>query len=639
MKKIIASLAFALICCAMSAQIPLIHSHNDYSNPVPFWQAYSQGAYSIEADVHFKDGVLLVGHDDEDLKPYLSFEELYVKPIVAVYTWHGGKPHEGDFGLQLMVELKTATEPTLTAVVEELSKYPEVFDPKVNPNAVRTVITGNVPDPEDFGKWPEHIYFDGDIRLSYTPEQLKRVGQFSSSFGQFSSWNGKGAILDSEEKALYGFIDKVHKMGKRVRLWGAPEGVTPYYVFMNMGIDFFNTDEPQTCAAFYKKFYNKNFRIGEKAEQTDGVSGTHKLDKITRDFGGFKNDKLLLSKGIDVYEPTYASDNGKTKINNVIFLIGDGMGLNQITAAAYANGGLSMMQMKNIGIQSNNAEDEFTTDSAAAGSALATGVRHKNRHISAKDDGTENPSLSDWAAEKGKAVGIVTLGNLVDATPAAFYGHCAERDSADILTRCLLDGKVDLLCGSGLDEFTKRHDGVDLVGELEKMGYSFEYAVDDINKKDGKVICIDESMGKAAEEASLGLLAKTTRESIEKLSAQDKKGFFLMVEGAKIDYAGHSNCLPGSILETLSFDMAVAEALKFADRDGHTLVVVTADHETGGLVLLDGNLETGYIMGTYTTDDHTPSMLPVFAYGPRSASFNGTYENTEIARIIKRIVK
>jgi alkaline phosphatase len=123
------------------------------------------------------------------------------------------------------------------------------------------------------------------------------------------------------------------------------------------------------------------------------------------------------------------------------------------------------------------------------------------------------------------------------------------------------------------------------------------------------------------------------------LQSLSRKGFFLMVEGAKIDYAGHSDCLPASIIGTLSFDLAVAEALKFADSNGETLVVVTADHETGGLTILDGDLSTGHVLAVYNSDDHTPSALPVFAYGPGSQHFTGTYLNVEIPRTIKKLVR
>jgi len=111
----------------------------------------------------------------------------------------------------------------------------------------------------------------------------------------------------------------------------------------------------------------------------------------------------------------------------------------------------------------------------------------------------------------------------------------------------------------------------------------------------------------------------------------------VMIEGAKVDYAGHSRCLPGSIVETLSFDLAVAEALRYADTHEGTLVVVTADHETGGLTLIDGDKDTGLLTAYYVTNDHTPILLPVFAYGPHSQEFAGQYLQRDIARKIKRL--
>jgi alkaline phosphatase len=155
---------------------------------------------------------------------------------------------------------------------------------------------------------------------------------------------------------------------------------------------------------------------------------------------------------------------------------------------------------------------------------------------------------------------------------------------------------------------------------------------------EGKIICIDERMRLATSEESMGLLADVTATAIRKLASENNKGFFLMVEGAKIDYAGHANSLPSTVVETLGFDLAVREALKFADQNGETLIIVTADHETGGLTLIDGNSEKGHITALYTTDDHTPIMVPVFAYGPKAGLFNGVYPNTEIfEKILKSI--
>lgn len=634
-------LALALTCCGAAAAQPpvLIHSHNDYAQRVPFYQAYAQQVSSIEADVFLHDGQLLVGHDVEDLRADMTFEALYVEPIVTLFARNGGRAfRDSDQTLQLMVELKSETDPTLRAVAALLGRWPEVFDPEVNPAAVRVAVTGRVPAPETFDRYPRFLGFDGAWDADYTPEQLERIALISTNFRDFSQWNGKGTIIPAEKERLEQVIDRAHEQGKPVRFWNAPEGTTVYYTFYDMGIDYINTDKPEVCAAFFADFGNKNFRIGERRTASAGVTGTKRLDRTTRDFRGFQNDKLQLSEGIDTYRPTHRNDGGKGRIRNVIFLIGDGMGLSQITAAAYANCGLTLMNFNYIGLQRNNALGAFTTDSAAGGSALATGERHANRHISMTEEGEAVPSLSDWFRGKGLPVGVVTLGNAVDATPTAFYGHSVERDNADELTRCLLDTPVDLLCGSGIRQFTERGDGIDLIGELSK-NYRFVRSIDEINAAEGRVVCIDERMDEAAEESNLGLLAEATRAAIDKLQERGDKGFFLMVEGAKIDYAGHSRCLPGSVIEMLSFDLAVAEALKFADENGQTLVVVTADHETGGLVLLDGDEQSGRIMGVYTTDDHTPAMLPVFAYGPGADRFCGTYLNTEIARRIRELTR
>lgn len=634
-------LALALTCCGAAAAQPpvLIHSHNDYAQRVPFYQAYAQQVSSIEADVFLHDGQLLVGHDVEDLRADMTFEALYVEPIVTLFARNGGRAfRDSDQTLQLMVELKSETDPTLRAVAALLGRWPEVFDPEVNPAAVRVAVTGRVPAPEAFDRYPRFLGFDGAWDADYTPEQLERIALISTNFRDFSQWNGKGTIIPAEKERLEQVIDRAHEQGKPVRFWNAPEGTTVYYTFYDMGIDYINTDKPEVCAAFFADFGNKNFRIGERRTASSGVTGTKRLDRTTRDFRGFQNDKLQLSEGIDTYRPTHRNDGGKGRIRNVIFLIGDGMGLSQITAAAYANCGLTLMNFNYIGLQRNNALGAFTTDSAAGGSALATGERHANRYISMTEEGEAVPSLSDWFRGKGLPVGVVTLGNAVDATPTAFYGHSVERDNADELTRCLLDTPVDLLCGSGIRQFTERGDGIDLIGELSK-NYRFVRSIDEINAAEGRVVCIDERMDEAAEESNLGLLAEATRAAIDKLQERGDKGFFLMVEGAKIDYAGHSRCLPGSVIEMLSFDLAVAEALKFADENGQTLVVVTADHEPGGLVLLDGDEQSGRIMGVYTTDDHTPAMLPVFAYGPGADRFCGTYLNTEIARRIRELTR
>ena len=377
MKKILKSwLLFAALCtCATAvAERPiLIHSHNDYCRRAPFWQAYAQGVYSIEADVFLHDGKLLVGHDVEDLSPDMTFESLYVEPIVTLFKRNGGRAwKDSDEQLQLMVELKSATEPTLQAVTALLGRYPEVFDPTVNPEAVRIAVTGRVPAPEDFGKYPAYVRFDGNWETDYTPDQLERIALVSVNFRNYSQWNGKGSIIPAERVKLEKIIARAHDWGKPVRFWGAPEGTTVYYTFYDMGIDYINTDRPEVCAGFFDDFGNKNFQIGQRRTSVGGVTGTKRLDKTTRDFRGFQNDKLQLTEGIDVYTPTYRNDGGRGKVKNVIYLIGDGMGLAHVSMLAVEGGyaPTAFDRAQGIALISTYSANNRVTDSAAAAEIL-----------------------------------------------------------------------------------------------------------------------------------------------------------------------------------------------------------------------------------------------------------------------------
>lgn len=636
-------IAGLLIVCpsiTFAQQQILIHSHNDYEQRVPFYQAYAQQVASIEADIYATNGKdeLLVAHDKEDLGTAPTLDESYIKPIVALYKKNNGKAWKNsDKTFILLIDLKTPANPTLDILVKKLKAYPEVFDPSVNPYAVRVVISGERPAPADFTKYPSFISFDGN-GLDYTSGQLKRIAMISLPFKDYSQWNGKGTMIRDEYNKVIKAIEAVHALNKPIRFWGTPDGVTAWNTFHNIGVDYINTDRVEACTDYFYHFDNKNYHIaGNSAEVSDDVARAKRLDKTTVGFQGFNNKRLQLTKGIDTYQPSYLNDGADKPIKNVIMLIGDGMGLSQVCAAETVNRGLSTLLLKHIGLQKTSSKDAYTTDSAAAGSALATGQSNSNRHISAADDGTPYPSMTDVLFPEGYACGVVTLGNVADATPAAFYGHSVERDNSDEITNWLLDGKLTLLNGSGMEVFTKRKDGRNLAEEL-KGKYRVTTSIDEINTANDKVVCIDERMEKAATEETLTLLAQATKEAIKKLSGASNKGFFLMVEGAKIDYAGHANSLPGSILETLSFDMAVAEALKFADSNGQTLIIITGDHETGGLTLVDGELDKGHITARYMTDDHTPIMLPVYAYGPGADKFGGVYKNTQIFHKIKTLL-
>lgn len=615
-----------------------IHSHNDYRQLVPFYQAYAQRVSSIEADIFYRDGLLLVGHDLDELNNAYTLKKLYIEPIVEQFIKNGGKAWpDSDNTLIFMIEIKSSTEPALNSLITLLNQYQNVFDTTHNSKAVKVVITGNVPEPEDFDKYPPFIYFDGTFDQSYSDNQLERIEMISVPFYNYTNWNGKGSMKKPEKIMVRQAIDKAHKINKPIRFWASPDGVTAWNTMYQMGVDFINTDKVERCADFFKNISDMNYSIRNDNQQTSSLKRTDKLDRITSGFDGFDSENIHLTEYAPVYYPSHLNDGDNKKLKNVILLIGDGMGMNHISVAQAVNKGLTMLNMKYIGFQLNSPLDSYTSDSAAGGSAIATGKQHNNRHISMYEDGTENYSITDYAIEKGIATGVVTLGNIADATPAAFYGHSTERDSSDVITRYLLKKKINLLVGGGTTVFTNRQDGLN-INDFKDV-YEVVYDVKQINHLDGPVLCIDNLMEHAATQETIGLLAEVTGSAVNKLTKESEKGFFLMVEGAKIDYAGHSNSLAGTVSEMLSFDLAVAEALKFADKNGETLVIVTSDHETGGLVLVDGDQEKGLITARFTTDDHTPAMLPVFAYGPGAQYFTGTYRNYDVANKIIELLQ
>lgn len=636
----VSSVLLLLQTGSIKAQRPvLIHSHNDYHQTVPFYQAYAQQLDSYEADVFFDSitNQLMVAHEQSEITTGNTLEDLYITPIVKLFAKNNGKAwKKSDKSFYLMIDIKRDYKKVIPAILKLLYQHPEVFNRKLNANAPVIVLTGLIPSPDEFASYPPDLMFDGRPQYQYSPEQLQRVAFISDSFAKYSVWNGKGSIKPSEKARLEAIVKEVHAKGKMIRFWGSPDNLNTWQTFRFMGIDIINTDKPEKCAGFFNNEEKSNFSFSTLPQQNSlsGFVTTDKLDKTTKDFKGF-NKSITLEKPIATYTPTYKNDGKKVTPRNIILLIGDGMGLTQLSAADLVNGGLSISKMMYCGFQRTQPRGSYITDSAGAGSALATGVKSNNRHISSDEAGNPHTSLTEIMISKGKLCGIVTNGNIADATPAAFYAHATERDDSDLITSWLLRTKLNFLAGSGEDVILNRKDNLNLKSELMKR-YNYSNSL----KKDltpyKPAIIIDESLGKAATNETLQLLAITTTKAIKHL--ENKQGFFLVVEGAKIDYAGHANSFPNSIIETLAFDLAVQEALKFADTNGETLVIVTGDHETGGLSIIDGNAEQGRITGVYSSDDHTPVFLPVFAYGPGAGAFIGTYNNTDIFRLLTKLL-
>lgn len=330
----------------------------------------------------------------------------------------------------------------------------------------------------------------------------------------------------------------------------------------------------------------------------------------------------------------------KKNPKNVIFLIGDGMGIAQIYAGMTANGGhLFLDNFKHIGFSKTYSTDNYVTDSAAGGTALSVGKKTNNGVIGMDADLVSIVNIREIAEQAGKATGVVSTSAITHATPASFMAHQPSRASYEDIAADFLKTNVDVLIGGGYKHFTERGDNRDLTVDLKAKGYQVLTGMDEIVKvKSGKLagLTAPEHNGRVAERGDM--LLQATKTAIGILS-RDKDGFFLIVEGSQIDWGGHQNNMPYIVQEMLDFDRTVGVALEFAAKNKETLIVITADHETGGLAIADGDLKTGMVKGSFTTGSHTGIVVPVFAFGPGADQFTGLIENTDIANRIKRFLE
>lgn len=230
------------------------HSHNDYQQKNPFWEACQNHFGSVEADIWAVNGELYVAHDKNKIKSENTLDALYIQPIVKIFRQNGGKPwsdFQGSF--QLLIEPKSEAEPTLAILIKKLQKYPEVFDRKVNKNAVLVTITGNRPAPVFFSNYPDFIFFDGKLNLKYSNTQRSRIAMFSEDLAVFTSWKGEGNIPEKEQKRLQQIIDSVHALNCKIRFWDAPDTPEVWKTLMNLKVDYINTDHIRQLAKFLQE--------------------------------------------------------------------------------------------------------------------------------------------------------------------------------------------------------------------------------------------------------------------------------------------------------------------------------------------------------------------------------------------------
>jgi len=329
---------------------------------------------------------------------------------------------------------------------------------------------------------------------------------------------------------------------------------------------------------------------------------------------------------------------GKTP-KNVILLIGDGMGVSQVQAGYTANKGkLYLENFKHVGFANTSSADKYVTDSAAGGTALSTGQKTYNGAIGLDVNKKPIKTILQDAEDKGLATGLVSTSAITHATPASFIAHQESRNMYEEIAADFLKTDIDVFIGGGYKHFTERKDGRNLVEELEQKGYRVEEDINTIkNIKDGKLAGLTAAEHNGRMDERGDMLPVATNTAINILS-NNKKGFFLMVEGSQIDWGGHAGSTIYIVEDMLDFDRAVGKALEFAAGNKQTLVIVTADHETGGMAIVDGNNETGMVKGEFPTGSHTGVMVPVFAYGPGAEQFTGIMDNTDIPNRIRKLL-
>ena len=340
---------------------------------------------------------------------------------------------------------------------------------------------------------------------------------------------------------------------------------------------------------------------------------------------------------VDVQMPPVTNE-----VRNVIIMIGDGMGLEQVSCAWVLNHGkLNLDHFPYVGLSRTWCTDALITDSGAGGTALAAGQKTAESHVGTAADSTDLASVLVKAQELGKKTGVVVTCHLADATPCDFCCHNEYRYNQDDLIADYVECGVDYISGGGLDWFTvNRKDGRDITKEMAAAGYT---------------VALTEEALMAAELPVIGLLAPdnlpvamergdlyrhTVARGLDILSRESgDKGFVMMMDGSCIDDWLHGNDIGKAMEELLDFDRTIGDVLQWAAADEHTLVVVTADHNTGALTLQDGDLEEGTIGVAFGSESHNGIAVPVYAWGPGSDAFTGIRENEEWGKIIASFVK
>jgi len=344
---------------------------------------------------------------------------------------------------------------------------------------------------------------------------------------------------------------------------------------------------------------------------------------------------VFLSFGTNIQAQSKGEIPTGERPRNVVLLIGDGMGLSQVSSTYYySEESPAFSRFRHIGMARTSSADALVTQSPAAATALATGYKTYNMAVGVDADTVIRENIVELLSKHGYMTGVIATSSITDATPAGFYAHQPDRYMQHEIAMDLVHSELDFFAGGGIKYFLDSTgtdyfiaNGIDVnFTRLKKIRkpepgsrYGFLLGADRMpTMREGRKTFLKDAASIAMEFLSTG-----------------DAGYFLMVEGSQIDWAGHGNQVNYMIAEMNDFNQVVNSVLDLAESDGETLVIVTADHETGGFTLGAAG-ENGYnadysvITPTFATTNHSAALVPVFSFGPGAENFAGVYENTEI---------
>jgi len=349
------------------------------------------------------------------------------------------------------------------------------------------------------------------------------------------------------------------------------------------------------------------------------------------------------------------------KAKNVIILIGDGMGINQITAYKIAKGGpnysTAFDQFPFTGLVKVHSFDNLITDSAASATALSSGIKTKNRYLGVDSNGDDVELITEILLQKGFITGLVATSEITHATPAGFTIHNISRYNTDEIAKSMYESKNHILMGGGKDFFIpeskggQREDEINLLELINNDGIYLD-SKEALMSFDGGAskrifgLFANEGLIRSEDEPSLLDMFKfTLNQSKKMVDKNDCSGFFIMAEGSQIDWAGHENNFDYQYEEMDEFHDVIGHALEFVKSRDDTLLIVLSDHETGGLLIEMDELRrkpSSSMLVSWNTalkeGTHTGTMIPAFSYGPGAINFTGVIDNTDVFFSLKEAI-